>query len=457
MFDEELNYLINWIDKVGGLLEKTNEIDQYQVYGAYRNTFLTRFANSEIPQNVLTSTLHLKVEVAKGKKEATFTFTPSEDMNLKEFIDKEIAKLKLYQPIDFFQGYADHGKKLETIPLTGMLMNAEQRAEMVKRAVGASLELTKNVGLAGKMESTHVEVAIKNSNGIEGKQVFLYNEFKVTAITEKNGKKGYARKKFASREPKEFDPEGLARSATEMSLQTLDAKKIDPGTWTVLLKPEAVEELMTYLLYVMNADSVHKGQSPYSNKFGKQVLDDKWTIFDHPRDPNTLLPAAFDGEGVIKRDLPLFEKGKPVQPLYSITLASKYLNDKNKATGVVMHHLTDYFFGGAFPTNIVFKDRNATVDEMISEVKEGLLVNTFWYMNYVDQREGILTALTRDGLFYIKNGEIQHAVKNLRMTDSIFNFLKSVPMISKEEHKSTLGLLPHLLLEKLKFTGQAKH
>ena len=45
---------------------------------------------------------------------------------------------------------------------------------------------------------------------------------------------------------------------------------------------------------------------------------------------------------------------------------------------------------------------------MIKGMKRGLLISRFWYVRLVDPRTIVLTGLTRDGLWWIENGEIRH-------------------------------------------------
>ena len=60
---------------------------------------------------------------------------------------------------------------------------------------------------------------------------------------------------------------------------------------------------------------------------------------------------------------------------------------------------------------------------MIKGMKRGLLISRFWYVRLVDPRTIVLTGLTRDGLWWVENGEIQHPVRNLRFNQSVLAML----------------------------------
>jgi predicted Zn-dependent protease len=71
-----------------------------------------------------------------------------------------------------------------------------------------------------------------------------------------------------------------------------------------------------------------------------------------------------------------------------------------------------------FPTNLVMAGGDATVEQLVRDTPRGILVTRTWYIRAVDPQTLLFTGLTRDGTFYIENGAIKHAVKNLRFNES---------------------------------------
>ena len=57
--------------------------------------------------------------------------------------------------------------------------------------------------------------------------------------------------------------------------------------------------------------------------------------------------------------------------------------------------------------------------EMIKNVKKGILVTRLWHVRVLNPRSLSLTGMTRDGTFLIENGEIVGGVKNLRFNQSV--------------------------------------
>ncbi len=48
----------------------------------------------------------------------------------------------------------------------------------------------------------------------------------------------------------------------------------------------------------------------------------------------------------------------------------------------------------------------------------GLLVTDFWYTRILDPRTGVVTGLTRNGVWLVEAGQIVRPVRNLRFTQS---------------------------------------
>jgi predicted Zn-dependent protease len=74
-----------------------------------------------------------------------------------------------------------------------------------------------------------------------------------------------------------------------------------------------------------------------------------------------------------------------------------------------------------------------TVDELIASSEYAVLVTRFWYIRTVDPKTMLLTGLTRDGVFEIKDGKITRPVKNFRFNESPMNILKNISELGAAE------------------------
>ena len=73
-----------------------------------------------------------------------------------------------------------------------------------------------------------------------------------------------------------------------------------------------------------------------------------------------------------------------------------------------------------------------SVDELVAAVGDGIYVTRVHYLGIVDPRGGVLTGMTRDGTFRIRDGKIAEPLVNLRFTVAVPNMLADVPALSRE-------------------------
>jgi len=83
---------------------------------------------------------------------------------------------------------------------------------------------------------------------------------------------------------------------------------------------------------------------------------------------------------------------------------------------------------GEAPLHIVFHApaEARTVQQMIAGTERGVLVTRLWYIREVDPYEKILTGMTRDGTFYVENGEVRYGVRNFRFNESLVHMFSNV-------------------------------
>ena len=79
--------------------------------------------------------------------------------------------------------------------------------------------------------------------------------------------------------------------------------------------------------------------------------------------------------------------------------------------------------------NLVMKEGDATIEEMIASTERGLLVNQFHYSNVVDPMALSITGMTRAGVWVIEGGELAYPVKNLRYTESLLGALSRIEAV----------------------------
>ena len=100
---------------------------------------------------------------------------------------------------------------------------------------------------------------------------------------------------------------------------------------------------------------------------------------------------------------------------------------------------------------------DATLEQMIESTKKGILVTRFWYNRVVSPMRTLITGMTRDGTFYVEDGEIKHPILNMRYTQSVVEALNYVEMVSKKVKLRSMGFgalsVPAMKIGKFSFTS----
>jgi predicted Zn-dependent protease len=73
-----------------------------------------------------------------------------------------------------------------------------------------------------------------------------------------------------------------------------------------------------------------------------------------------------------------------------------------------------------------------SADELAERVGDGLYVTRLHYLGLVDPRAGVITGMTRDGTFRIRDGKVAEPLVNLRFTVSVPELLADVPGLTRE-------------------------
>ena len=87
---------------------------------------------------------------------------------------------------------------------------------------------------------------------------------------------------------------------------------------------------------------------------------------------------------------------------------------------------------GPMAFNLSVAGGDASRDELVERVGDGLYITRLHYLSVVDPREGILTGMTRDGTFRIEGGRVTTPLVNLRFTLSFPKLLERLLGLSRE-------------------------
>ncbi len=377
-----------------------------------------RYARNSVSTSGGISQATLVVSSAFGKKAGVATINEFDDESLKKVVQRaeELAMLAPenpeYMPMLGPNTYPDS----PTFVQATAAMGPKERAD----AVASSLQISKDNKLtaAGFLENNTAYSAMMNSKGL-----FAYNtstnvSFNVTLRTEDGKGSGYATKSF--NDFRKLDVKASTATAAKKATASAAARAIEPGKYTVILEPAAGLVLLENLFFGMDGRQADEGRSFMSKpggltKLGEKLVDERVNIYSDPY--NADLPSAtWAGDGRVQEKINWIEKGVMKNLFYS-----RYWAQKKGVKAVPQ------------PNTVIMEGTNQSLEDLIKGTEKGILVTRLWYIRNVDPQTVLLTGLTRDGTFYIENGEIKFPVKNFRFNESPIIMLNNLEALGKPE------------------------
>ena len=376
----------------------------------------TRFALNSITTSGDEDTLNVRVLAYFGKRHATASGTSFKDGALEKIVQtaEEAARFVPEDP-----EYVPELQPQTYLPINPYFSSTAAATPQLRvKGVQSSIEpsINKNLLSAGFFSNRHGFSAVGNNNNLFGYYRSSNASFSVTTRTQDGSGSGWG--SDSARDIDQVDYQAASKRALEKAEASSHSKTLEPGTYPVILEPQAVADFMRTGSYALNARSADEGRSFFSksgggNKIGEKVAGDNVTMRSDPTHPE-LLGRPFGGGGLPAKKNTWIKNGVLTQLFYDRYWAEK---QGKEPTG--------------YPSNIIIEGDKGTLDDLISGTDRAVLVTRFWYIRFVDPQSLLLTGLTRDGTFWVENGRIQHAIKNFRFNESPMAVLNKITDMSE--------------------------
>jgi predicted Zn-dependent protease len=412
---------------------------------------LTRFANSQIHQNVAETNATINLRVVIGKRVGVASSGRTDAEGIARLAENAVAIARVVEELDDWGGLPGP-TEIQDVPEGYSQKTAaaspEFRAEAARAVIGAADDA--GVVAYGSFATSLESIAVANSNGARAAGTRTTSQL-ITVSMGPGGGSGYA--EAAAVDASTIDAGALGREAAEKARATSDAVSIEPGDYPVVLEEYAVVDLLDMLGYLgFSALAVQEGRS--FAEPGRRIGSNLVTIVDDGHDPAGL-PLWFDFEGVAKQRVSLVEAGVCRDVVYDAQTAAR--------AGVTStgHGLPAPNAYGPFPLNMVMTAGDSSREELIGGLDRGLLVTRFHYTNPVHPKLAIVTGMTRDGTFLVENGRIVGPVRNLRYTQSYLDALAGTVAVARDRRtlRGFLGgvVVPAVRIDGWTFTGGTEH
>jgi predicted Zn-dependent protease len=379
---------------------------------------LARFAGSEVHQPTLIENVVVTLRVVRDSRAGVATTNKVDEAGLAELARRATDAAESAPPDDAFPGLAPPAEPpaVEGYDEDTASLGPDEQA----RLAAAAIEAAGEVPVYGFFTSGVAELAVASSTGLSVEQ--RMTDATALVVAADDGRSGYAEQ--TAWRAAGIDPAAVAREAADKAERTKGAAEIEPGAYRAVLEPYALADLLEYFSHdSFGALGLLEERSYLSGRMDEPIFDEKISIADDSFDPRGL-PKAFDFEGTPKQRVQLVESGVARGVVWDRTTAAQSRNGAATTGHAPPIESRDW---GPLPYALSISPGDAaSVEELAELVGDGIYITRLHYLGVVHPREGVITGMTRDGTFRIRDGKIAEPLVNLRFTVAVPELLREV-------------------------------
>ncbi len=385
---------------------------------------LTRFAEHRITDHIDQDETALYIRCVKDKKLGVISTGDLSPTGIKKAVADCEAMLAYMVPDEDFISLEKPSDEKVTENLVSedtASFGPTQRAEAIARIFEVAQQGYCDSSGAFRIEQKTLAVA--NSLGVS--RYFTGNQAQISmTLAGKENNSGWSM--AYNHDASKIDTENLAFAALQKAASSKDPIALEDGKYTVILEPAAVGQLLILLSFMgFGCATLYQHRSFMAGKIGDKIAGENFTVAEDPFDPDFASPLI-DYEGTPRKKVQLIENGIAKGVVYN----SYYANLLNtQSTGSALAPDNSY---GPYPKNMVVAAGDSSIPEMIKNTEKGVYITHFWYLNFLNPMQTMVTGTTRDGTFQIEHGEITSPIRNMRTNQSILDAFSNITALSKD-------------------------
>ncbi|BAB59955.1 maturation protease [Thermoplasma volcanium GSS1] len=414
----------------------SDNFEEYVVKQEYASDTQVRFSNSKLDLTNIWDEYGIDIFVSSGRKTASIAVhSPDEGISKIDYLQKVLSnspensiyegindKKQIYRAVD----YKDDEKDVQDMAVAAISSAEDEGARRVsgliyKRSSEESIFTRYNTYSAHKYG---IEAAVRSFIGESSGQYTAHYGPSSKADTEEVGKRSVR------------------------SILKVDSVKGNEGKYRVIFSPMAFGNIISYGSYLFSAYSIISGMSYLEGRIGKEVANESFSLVDDPTDTKGIGFEYFDDEATATKRNTIIERGILKTYLHSYSTAKKMHTETTGNAGIISPEAWQLEVDGG----------DSSLDEMIADTKEGVVIMNSWYLRFQDYRNGVFSTVPRDGIYHIVKGEIKESWSGIRISDSYSNVLSNISLISKEAeyvkwwNEISASKMPYIAIDKVTLT-----
>ncbi|MEG0766699.1 MAG: TldD/PmbA family protein [Clostridia bacterium] len=225
----------------------------------------------------------------------------------------------------------------------------------------------------------------------------------------------------------ELSAEKAAHDAVEEAVSMLGAKPCQSGVMPVVIRRDAMSDLLETFCGIFSAEEVQKGRSLMQERVGKAIAASCVTLIDDPLMPHGLASCPFDAEGVATYQKTLIQNGVLQTLLHNRKTAAK---DGVATTG----NASREGYGGGIhiaPTNLFLQPGREDLDALCARIGDGLLLTEVSGLHAgANAISGDFSLLSKG--FLLHNGCKTQPVEQITVAGNFYTLLRDITALGND-------------------------
>lgn len=251
--------------------------------------------------------------------------------------------------------------------------------------------------------------------------------------------------------------ERAGAQAARAAVAAIGGSRVSPGTYRVILGPQAVADLVSNLILPgLSASTFYAGNSPFRGRMNQRIASTELTLYDHGAARGLAASRGITCEGLptgrtnLIRDgvlLGLLSNAYETQRLLRDPKGKEKLGVEPRRARKALVPRNGFRVGGGggrhfnmppgiAATNVILEGKQAhTRRHLLALVADGLYIGRIWYTYPINGlAAGDFTCTVVGDSYLIKDGKLAKPLKpnTVRINDNILNIMNRIAAIGRE-------------------------
>ena len=380
---------------------------------------LSRFSENQITQNLSKNRFNITITSYFGKRSAAASTTELEPEAITQTIrrSEELARFAPEDPewVPLLEPQI-YEQRTPAFDQATASLSPLAKGEMIQQVCSNCQEA--GVDGSGTLSTSAVMKAVGNSLGLQAFNQGTDAQFSLTARIDN----GSSWNRNTAWSVSQLSLEQTTKQVIARALSSRNPREVKPGRYTVIFDAAAFGSLLPWVMWNMDARAADEGRSfmsrtdengkPIGNLVGEQMFSPLVQVQRNSAHP-LLQGSTFFNNGLGNYYREIIKDGITQTLSYSRYWAQEQGKEPT---------------GNIYP--IVMTGSEQSLEDLIAQTERGILVSRAWYVRYINPRTLEVTGMTRDGTFWLENGQVAYPIKNLRFNQSLPDMLQNVDALS---------------------------